>query len=130
MKKNTKKKLTAIILFYFVWKGAFIHSHNLKCPLAMITTIFDVASAYCLRIPMPSKRMGVPKWKQYGEAWKKCLTTEHNVLTQNSVYFPCWYDSSQDLTETSSQIHCTGPSEKHSPAARSDIFLAGVHWRQ
>lgn len=70
------------------WKAAFIHSHNLKCPLAMITIIFDVASAYCLRIPVPSKRIGVPKWKQYGEAWKKCLTIEHNVLKQKLCGFP------------------------------------------
>ena len=70
------------------WKAAFIHSHNLKCPLAMITIIFDVASAYCLRITVPSKRIGMPKWKQYGTAWKKCLTIEHSVLKQKLCGFP------------------------------------------
>lgn len=70
------------------WKAAFIHSHNLKCPLAMITIIFDVASAYCLRITVPSKRIGMPKWKQYGKAWKKRLTIEHNVLKQKLCGFP------------------------------------------
>lgn len=45
-------------------------------------------SAYCLCITMPSKRMGVPKWKQYGKAWKKCLTIEHNVLKRKLCGFP------------------------------------------
>ena len=40
------------------WKAAFINSHNLKYPLAMITTIFDVASAYCLHISMPPQEWG------------------------------------------------------------------------
>ena len=35
--------------------------------------------------------------------------------------FPCWYDSSQDLTETP-QVHCTGPTEKHSLVAPSGTF--------
>lgn len=79
-------------------------------------------SAYCLRITVSSQRMGAPKWKQYGKAWKKCLTIEHNVLEQKLCGFPPvdTNDGSQDLTEASSQIHWTGPTEKHMPVAHSD----------
>lgn len=89
---NRKQNVATLYLWQNIngcfWKAPFIHSHNLKCPLAMITIIFDVASTYCLSITMPSKRIGMPKWKQYGKAWKKCLTTKHNVLKQKLCGFP------------------------------------------